>query len=89
MELITHPEPILASRLIACHEANAAIRGHADAVEEVIAEVAKMSLPGLSRTVRSPLDFEDRRTLRLNGDQNRGSDQYCSALVLHASCLPF
>ena len=51
MELITHPEPVLTSRLIAGHEANAAIGGHADAVEEVIAEVVKMGFPGLSRTI--------------------------------------
>src|SRR6266478_2894710 len=45
MELITHPEPVLTSRLIAGHEANAAIGGHANAVEEVIAEVVKMGVP--------------------------------------------
>src|SRR6516165_2371993 len=51
MELLTHPEPVLTSRVRAGHEANAAIRGHADAVEEVIAEVVTMGFPGLSRTI--------------------------------------
>src|SRR6266699_4079781 len=41
MEPITHPSPILARRLIAGHEANATIRGHADAVEAVLPEVVK------------------------------------------------
>ncbi len=68
MELITHPSAILASRLIAGHKPRAAIGGHADAVEEVVAEVFKMPLPGLSRAIRSPFDFENRRTLRLQGD---------------------
>ena len=74
MKLLTHPEPVLAGGLLACHETNAAIGGHADTVEEVVAEVFTMRVPGLSRTIRSPLDFEDRRTLRLNGDQKGGSD---------------
>jgi hypothetical protein len=74
MELITHPSAILASRLRARHEPNAAIGGHADAGEEVLVEVFKVRFPGLSRTIRSQFDFEDRGTLRLQGDQDGDTD---------------
>src|SRR6266481_7579989 len=42
MELITHPSGVRASRLIARNEANATIRGHADAVKAVVGQVFKM-----------------------------------------------
>jgi len=71
MEPITHPSCVLARRLIAGNEANAPIRGHADAVEAVLPEVFKMGFPGLGRAIRGQLDFEDGRTLRLNRDQDR------------------
>src|SRR4030095_3765202 len=74
MELITHPEPVLTSRVIAGHEANAAIGGHANAVEEGIAEGVKMGFPGLRRTIARQLNFEDRRTLSVNGDQDGSAD---------------
>src|SRR5262249_15511458 len=74
MELITHPSAILASRLIAGHQPRAAIGGHANAVEEVMAEVFKVRFPGLSRAIRSQFDFEDRGTLRLQGDQDGDTD---------------
>ena len=74
MKPITHPSRVWARRVIARHEAQAPIGGHADAVEEVIAEVVKMGLPGLSRTIRSQLNFEDRRTLSVNGDQDGSAD---------------
>ena len=74
MELITHPSAILASRLIAGHQPRAAIGGHANAVEEVMAEVFQVRVPGLSRAVRSQFDFEDRGTLRLQGDQDGDTD---------------
>src|SRR3981081_459476 len=70
MKPITHPARVLARRLIAGNEANATIRGHADAVEAMLPEVFKMGLPGLSRAIRGQLDFEDGRTLRLNRDQD-------------------
>src|SRR2546428_12987379 len=46
MKLITHPDGVLASCLVAGHQANASIRGHADTVKVMIAEVLKMRLPG-------------------------------------------
>ena len=70
MKSVTHPSRVLASRLIAGNEANAPIRGHADAVEAVLPEVFKMGFPGLGRAIRGQLDFEDGRTLRLNRDQD-------------------
>ena len=74
MELITPPSAILARRLIARHEPSAAIGGHADAVEEVLVEVFKVRFPGLSRAIHSQFDFEDRGTLRLQGDQDRDTN---------------
>ena len=71
MEPITHPSRVLASQSIAGNEANATIRGHANAVEAVLPEVFKMGFPGLGRAIRGQLDFEDGRTLRLNRDQDR------------------
>src|SRR2546428_5226631 len=74
MELITHPEALLARRSIASSQTNPPIRGHADTVKAVSAEVGKMSLPSLGRTIGSQLDFEDGRTVRLNRDQDGVSD---------------
>ena len=68
MELITHPEALLAGRSIASGQTNPPIRGHADTVKAVSAEVCTMSLPSLGRAIGSQLDFEDGRTLRLNRD---------------------
>src|SRR5215471_3692319 len=74
MELITHPEALLARRSIASGQTNPPIRGHADTVKAVSAKVCKMSLPSLGRAIGSQLDFEDGRTMRLNRDQDGASD---------------
>src|SRR6516162_1174119 len=71
MKSITHPPRVLARRVIARHEAPSTIRGHANAVEAVIAEVFKMGFPGLGRALRGQLYFQDGRTVRLNRDQDR------------------
>src|SRR5215468_8082544 len=71
MKSITHPARVLARRVIARHEATSTIGGHAHAVEAVIVEVFKMGFPGLSRALRGQLYFQDGRTVRLNGDQDR------------------
>jgi len=51
MEILIHPQGLLARCLIACDHALAAIGGHADAVEAVILQGSKMGLPGLCRTI--------------------------------------
>src|SRR6266481_744590 len=48
--------------------------GIKSAVEEVLVEVLKVRFPGRSRTIRSQFDFEDRGTLRLQGDQDGDTD---------------
>src|SRR6266478_1458263 len=74
MELITHPEPILASRLVAGLQADASVGGHAETVKAMSPEVVKMRFPGLGRAIGSQLDFEDSCTLRINRDQDGGAD---------------
>src|SRR5713101_7664381 len=70
MEIITHPQRLLARRLIACDHSLAAIGGHAKAVETVIVKLGTMVAPGLGRTIRSQLNVEDGGTLRLDRDSN-------------------
>src|ERR1700693_3787696 len=53
MEIITHPQRLVARCLIACDHPLAAIGGHADAVEAVILQRGKLGTPGLGRPVRS------------------------------------
>ena len=51
MELVTHPEAILASGLVAGFEANTPIGGHAHTVEAMSPEVVKMRFPRLGRAI--------------------------------------
>jgi hypothetical protein len=72
MELITHPESILASRLVAGFKANTPVRGHARTVKPMCTEGFKMRFPSLGRAISSQFDFEDGGTLSINGDQDWG-----------------
>jgi hypothetical protein len=51
MELITHPEPILTSALVAGFQANTPVGGHAQAVKAMRPEVLKMLFSSLGRTI--------------------------------------
>ena len=84
MELVTHPEPILPSSLVAGLKADAPVGGHAKAVKTMRPEVLKMRVPGFGRAIGSQLDFEDGCTLRINRDQDGGSDgKYLIAEIKH------
>ncbi len=74
MELITHPEPILTSRLVAGFQADTPVGGHAKTVKAMSPEVCKMRSPRLGRAIGSQLDFEDGGTSSINRDQDGGSD---------------
>ncbi len=51
MELITHPESILASGLIAGFKTDTPIRSHAKTMKAISAERFKMSFPSLGRAI--------------------------------------
>ncbi|WP_238314598.1 hypothetical protein, partial [Methylobacterium crusticola] len=73
-ELITHPESILASGLIAGFKTNTPIRSHAKTMKVMSAESFKMSFPSLGRAIGSQLDFKNGSTLSSNRDSDGGSD---------------
>ena len=84
MELVTPPEPLLPSSLGAGLQADAPVGGHAKAVKTMSPEVLKMRFPGLGRAICSQLDFEDGCTLRINRDQDGGSEgKYLIAEIKH------
>src|SRR6266436_3921578 len=70
MELITHPQGLLTSGVIARDQAYAAIGGHAEAVEAVIVKGFKMGFPRRGRALRSQFDFQDGGAFSVNGNQN-------------------
>src|SRR5918994_4675645 len=74
MELITHPKPVLASRLVASFEADAPVGGHPQTVKAMRPELLKLRFPSLGGAIGSQLDFEDGGTLRINRDQDGGSE---------------
>ena len=70
MELITDPQRLAVSSLIARDQAHAAIRGHADVVETMIVKRFKMCLPRCGQAIGSPLDFKDGGALSIKSEQN-------------------
>jgi hypothetical protein len=74
MKLVTHPKSILTSGLVASLQAHPPIGGHAKTVKAMGSEVVKMRFPRLGRAIGSQLDLEDGGALRINRDQDGGSD---------------
>jgi hypothetical protein len=68
MEVVTNPESLLASSLIASFKTYTPIRGHAKRVKTVSPKVVEVRLPSLSGAIRSQFNLEDGGALRINRD---------------------
>src|SRR6266446_182418 len=89
MELITDPQRLAVSGLIARNQAHAAIRGHTDVVETLIVKRFKMCLPRCGQAIGSPLDCKDGGALRIKSEQNgRVAGKNCIAEIQHDRLSP-